>query len=68
MSKSNQPHSHLFTVRVWQEKLSANVVEIRFEVRHILTSETRIFRDGEPLLAYLLAKLGTVEGLNKPTD
>jgi hypothetical protein len=68
MAKSNAPHSHLFTVRVWPEKLSADVVEIRFEVRHILTGETRIFREGEPLLAYLLAKLATVEDPGKPTD
>ena len=67
MSKSNQPHSQLFTVRVWQEKLSEDVVEIRFQVRHILTGETRIFRDSEQVLRYLLARLEAVEDLDEPT-
>jgi len=67
MPKSNPPHSQLFTVRVWQEKLSEDVVEIRFQVRHILTGETRIFRDSEQVLRYLLAKLEVVEDLDEPT-
>jgi hypothetical protein len=42
---------------VWQEKLSQDHVEIRFQIKHVLTGETRLFREGEPLLRYLLAKL-----------
>ena len=67
MPESNPPHPQLFTVRVWQEKLSEEVVEIRFQVRHILTGETRIFRDGEQVLRYLLARLEAVEDLDEPT-
>ena len=57
MSNSNQSRSHLFTVRVWQEKLSEDVVEVRFQAKHVLSGESRIFREGEQLLRYLLTKL-----------
>ncbi len=56
MAKSNPLSSQFFTVRVWQEKLSEELVEVRFHVTHVLSGETRIFRKGEALLDYLKAQ------------
>lgn len=59
---TNSSHmSHLFTVRVWLEKLSEGVVETRFQAKHITSGESRLFRDGEKLLAYLRSKAEAVE-------
>ena len=55
MSNTNSPASELFTVRVWQETLSAEVVEPRFQVTHVLSGETRIFREGNVMVDYLTA-------------
>jgi hypothetical protein len=53
--------SHLFTVRVWLEKLSEDVVETRFQAKHITSGESRLFRDGDQLLAYLRSKAEVAE-------
>jgi hypothetical protein len=55
------PQSHLFTVRLWIETLGHGQEEVRMQVRHVLSGETRYFRDGSLLLAYLLTKLQEVE-------
>ena len=57
MSNSNLPASQLFTVRVWQEKVSEEGVEVRFQVTHLLSEETRVFRNSDALLSYLKTKL-----------
>jgi hypothetical protein len=49
--------SQLFTVRVWREKVDAGQWEVRIQVRHVLTGETRYFRDWSLLAAYLAGKL-----------
>ena len=51
------PQTHLFTVRLWVEALGDGQTEVRMQVRHTVSGETRYFRDGELLLAYLLAKV-----------
>jgi hypothetical protein len=51
------PQTHLFTVRLWVEELGHGQGEVRMQVRHILSGETRYFRDGGLLLTYLLAKV-----------
>lgn len=65
MSSHNQQISHLFTVRVWPEKLSEEAVEMRFQARHVMSGETRLFRDGEQLLAYLRVK---AEGIAQESE
>ncbi len=57
MNESHPSPSHLFTVRVWQEKLSEEIVEIRFQTKHLLSGERCVFREGEQLLRYLVAKV-----------
>ena len=54
--QDNQP-SQLFTIRVWTEPLSHNQAELRGEVRHVLTGETRYFREWPALIAYVTGRL-----------
>ena len=55
MSNCNPPSSEFYTVRIWQETMSAEVVELRFQVTHVLSGETRVFREGNAMLRYLTA-------------
>jgi hypothetical protein len=48
-------HSHLFTVRVWVEDLGDGRSEWRGKVQHVISGETRYFRDWTTLIAFLLA-------------
>ena len=49
--------SQLFTLRVWWEETEAQGREVRMQVRHVLTGETRYFRSEAALLAYVSSKL-----------
>jgi len=50
-------HSQLFTVRLWYEPVDAGQSEVRMQAKHILTGETRYFRDWALLASYLTSKL-----------
>ena len=50
-------HSQLFTVRLWYEPVDAGQWEVRMQAKHILTGETRYFREWSLLAAYLTSKL-----------
>ena len=52
-----QPPSQLFTVRLWREPLGNDVYEVRWQVRHVLSGETRYFRRWQEVLTFLLLKL-----------
>ena len=52
--------SQLLTVRVWYELLGADDWEVRMQTRHILSGETRYFREWSLLAAYLVSKLDAV--------
>ena len=45
--------SHLFTLRVWMEDVGDGRTEIRGTVKHVLTGETRHFRDWPTLTTFL---------------
>jgi hypothetical protein len=45
--------SELFNVRVWREDLGAGRIEWRGKVEHVLSGETRYFRDWRVLLDFL---------------
>ena len=66
MTKANDipstHRSHLFTVRLWAEDLGDDQVEWRGEVQHVLTSETRYFRDLTSLGSLLDAMLAIYTG------
>jgi hypothetical protein len=53
--------SHLFTVRIWLENLGEGVVETRFQAKHVTSGESRLFRDGDQLVAYLCDKVEVKE-------
>jgi hypothetical protein len=52
-----QYQSHLFTLRVWLEELGDGRAEWRGQLQHVLSGETRYFREWPTLLALLLAML-----------
>ena len=49
--------SHLFTVRVWAEKLEADRTEWRGQIRDVVTGETRYFREWTALVKVLVELL-----------
>ena len=61
MHTERNQRSYLFTVKVWREPLGEGRTEIRYQARHVLSGETRGFRDGAPLLAFLQTKLDELE-------
>ena len=52
-----QPRSYLFTLRLWVEDLGAGQHEVRMQVKHVLSGETRYFRQWAEVELFLLAKL-----------
>jgi hypothetical protein len=58
MEKVNtRPHSHLFTIRVWEEEVDSGQAEWRGRVQLMTTGETRYFRSWDTLLTFLPAML-----------
>ena len=59
VARVNDPwtRSQLFTVRLWYEPVDAGQSEVRMQAKHILTGETRYFRDWLLLATYLASKL-----------
>ena len=53
--------THLFTVRVWLEKLDHDRTEWRGKVQHVLSGEGRAFRDWPTLVAFFVAKLQEIK-------
>lgn len=47
----------LFTVRVWRERVGDERTEMRGKVQHVLTGETRYFRDWQTLHAFVSTEL-----------
>ena len=52
---SPEPHSHLFTIRLWLEDLGDGQVEWRGSVQHVISGELRYFRDWPALIEFLIA-------------
>lgn len=50
------PRSHLFTVRVWREDLGEGHSEWRGQVQHLLSGETRYFRDWPSLVTFIIER------------
>lgn len=59
---SPYPPSHLFLLRLWVERPGKPMGEIRIQVRHILSGETRYFRDLLEVATYLQARIGADTG------
>lgn len=60
-----QPHSQLFTLRLWRDAERTDDSAPYIQVHHVLTGETRYFSAWPPLIAYLLSKL---DGLPLPRE
>ena len=50
-------HSHLFTLRVWDEEVSEGEGEWRGKVQHVISGETRSFRDWQTLISLITGML-----------
>lgn len=57
----DEQQSILFTVRVWRERVGDGRTEMRGKVQHVLTGETRYFRDWQTLRAFVSAELAELE-------
>jgi len=53
----SNPPTTLFTLRIWHETTEAEPNAVRMQVKHVLSGETRYFRDWGQLMAYLEGKL-----------
>ena len=58
MDSVRQRHqSQLFTLRLWAEDLGDGQAEWRGQVQHVISGETRYFREWPALIAWLVAML-----------
>ena len=57
--------SHLFTVRLWPHDLGDGRIEWRGKVQHVLSGETRYFRDWAELVERLAAIVEQMDGLQE---
>jgi hypothetical protein len=60
---SHSPHSHLFTIRVWEEEIGTDQTEWRGKVQLVTSGEVRYFRGWAalvPLLATMLSEMDTI--------
>lgn len=51
------PRSCLFTVRLWVEEIGPDQHEVRMQVKHVLSGETRSFRQWQEEVTFILARL-----------
>jgi len=52
-----QPTSHLFTIRIWREDVRDGQRQVRIQIKHVLSGETRYFCEWAPAVAFMSAKL-----------
>lgn len=55
--EQHHSRSHLFTVRVWVERFGQDQSEMRMQIRHLGSGETRYFREWPDLAAFVLSKV-----------
>ena len=58
---SQSPHSHLFTVRVWQEEIDRDQTEWRGKVQLLTSGDVRYFRHWAALVPLLVTLLSELE-------
>jgi hypothetical protein len=62
MEKPNvRPHSHLFTVRVWEEEVGTDQTEWRGKIQLFTNGDVRYFREWAALVPLLLMMLSESE-------
>ena len=55
------PHSHLFTIRVWEEEIGSNQNEWRGKIQLFTTGEVRYFREWTALASLLITMLAETQ-------
>ena len=48
-------------MRLWVEEIGPDQHEVRMQVKHVLSGETRYFREWKEVVAFMLAKLAEGE-------
>ena len=63
----DQPHprTHLFTVRLWVEQFGGDQREVRMQIQHVLSGETRYFRTWPDVVAFLLAQMQALDAKSR---
>ena len=59
MQPTHKNRTHLFTLRLWAERVDRGECEFRFKVRHVLSGEVRYFRDWSRLIDYVMLMVQT---------
>ncbi|MFN8441392.1 MAG: hypothetical protein U0175_11505 [Caldilineaceae bacterium] len=59
--RKSYPASALFTVRVWRETVSEEPNTLCIQVKHVLSGETRYFRECSQVFEYFAGKVPTTE-------
>jgi len=62
VTTTSSPRPQLFTVRVWQEDRGDGQSEWRGKVQHLLSGETRYFREWQTLVAFIVEKAAAPSG------
>ena len=62
-----EPHSQLFTVRLWRDTGQTSERVPYMQVKHVLSGETRYFSDWPPLIDYMMGKLDSLHHPSEPT-
>ncbi len=69
LKKARQPASHLFTLRVWSERLGDDRIEWRGQVEHVISGKSSSFRDWPAMVLFLQDMLALLEpGSLSPED
>ena len=62
------PPSTLFTIRLWHETLGKEPGAMCMQVKHVLSGETRYFREWSQLSTYLEGKVQAPKQPESPAD
>ncbi len=55
------PKTHLFAIRLWVEAFGDGQSELRMQVKHVISGDTRYFREWSALESYLNEKIQRLE-------
>jgi len=61
-----QPHSHLFTLRIWDEVLDGDQSEWRGKLQNVRTGEVRYLRDWSDLSSLINGMLPQTTSVQQP--
>lgn len=63
-----QPHSQLFTLRLWRDAEQPQLSIPYIQVCHVLTGETRYYSAWPPLIDYLTGKLDALHPAQESSE